>query len=162
TANAGKTFLIFASGPNGTSQNLTTLPAGTQGCPAGFLGNQQGIQVTFKCEPPPTPDNPPVSKDIAVVNACALDRTDAGGFVLTITGGNINANSTIKIGNTEVNKKKYKSPDSTKPAGYFTKVILKGQSLCGLLPGPIVITNNTTNGVPSSAFQCNKSCPSQN
>src|SRR5713226_2634502 len=33
-ANAGKTFLIFASGPNGTRRNLTTLPASAPaGCP---------------------------------------------------------------------------------------------------------------------------------
>src|ERR1044071_562632 len=46
-ANAGKTFQIFASGPNGTSRNLTALPANARaGCP---LGNEQGIQVTLKC-----------------------------------------------------------------------------------------------------------------
>src|SRR6185436_1600872 len=56
SANAGKTFLIFVTGPNGTSRNLTTLPAGS---PAGCaLGNEQGIQVTFKCNAPGTPPNP--------------------------------------------------------------------------------------------------------
>ena len=48
--NAGKTFLIYASGPNGTSRNLTQLPSGSPtGCP---LGNEQGIKVTFKCKGP--------------------------------------------------------------------------------------------------------------
>src|SRR5207253_8831486 len=47
-ANAGKTFLIYATGPNGTSRNLTALPPGTPTpCP---LGNEQGIQVTVTCK----------------------------------------------------------------------------------------------------------------
>src|SRR5205085_10249420 len=47
-ANAGKTFLIYATGPNGTSRNLTDLPPGTPlPCP---LGNEQGVQVTVTCK----------------------------------------------------------------------------------------------------------------
>src|SRR5205085_8170595 len=47
-ANAGKTFLIYAAGPNGTSRNLTALPEGTPTpCP---LGNEQGVQVTVTCK----------------------------------------------------------------------------------------------------------------
>jgi hypothetical protein len=39
SANAGKTFLIFVTGPGGTSRNLTTAVAGAPaGCP---LGNEQ-------------------------------------------------------------------------------------------------------------------------
>lgn len=45
--NAGKRFLIFVTGPGGTSRNLTVLPPGA---PAGcVLGNEQGIQVSFTC-----------------------------------------------------------------------------------------------------------------
>ena len=48
SANAGKTFLIFVSGPNGTSRNITSAVAGSPAnCP---LGNEQGIQVTFTCD----------------------------------------------------------------------------------------------------------------
>ena len=44
---AGKTFLIFASGPNGTSRNMITLPAGT---PVGVpTGNEAGNIVSFSC-----------------------------------------------------------------------------------------------------------------
>jgi hypothetical protein len=45
--NAGKRFLIFVTGPGGTSRNLTALPPGA---PAGcVLGNEQGIQASFTC-----------------------------------------------------------------------------------------------------------------
>jgi hypothetical protein len=44
--NPGKTFMIFVTGPGGTSRNLT---AGET--PAGCVkGNEQGIQVTFTCQ----------------------------------------------------------------------------------------------------------------
>lgn len=44
--NPGKTFMVFVTGPGGTSRNLTAgeVPAG---CVA---GNEQGVQVTFTCE----------------------------------------------------------------------------------------------------------------
>ena len=153
TANAGKTFLIFVSGPNGT------LSSSTQTCPTTPGGPQPNIQVTFKCDNPPPPGGPiDVPPDIAIISGCDLSRTDAGGFVLTVTGANIAPDSTIKIGATEVTKKKYKAPDAN---GRFAKVILKGQALCALLPGPITIKNSPT-GVVSVPFQCNRTCPSQN
>lgn len=49
--NAGKTFLIFAAGPGGTSRNLTVLPAGAP--PGSPLGNELGVQVTFSCQGAP-------------------------------------------------------------------------------------------------------------
>ncbi|HSE21598.1 MAG TPA: Calx-beta domain-containing protein [Pyrinomonadaceae bacterium] len=49
--NSGRTFLIFASGPGGTSRNLTVLPAGAP--PGSPLGNELGVQVTFSCQGTP-------------------------------------------------------------------------------------------------------------
>jgi hypothetical protein len=164
TANAGKTFLIFVSGPNGTSQNLTSLPAGATGCLTGFgsLGNQIGIQVTFKCDAIPPPPNGGGNFDIALVNGCALNRNAAGGFEFSITGKNIKPDAEIKIGTTVLtNKRKFKAADPDN-LGAFTRVKLKGQSICALIPGAIIITNPGVNSRPSAAFQCNQSCPSQN
>lgn len=46
--NSNKQFLIFVSGPNGTSRNMITAPAPLPiGCP---LGNEQGLLVQFACE----------------------------------------------------------------------------------------------------------------
>jgi hypothetical protein len=45
--NAGKRFLIFVTGPGGTSRNLTALPPGAP--PGCALGNELGIQVIFTC-----------------------------------------------------------------------------------------------------------------
>jgi len=46
--NAGKTFLIFASGPGGTSRNLTVLPENAP--PGSPTGNEAGVLVTFSCQ----------------------------------------------------------------------------------------------------------------
>jgi hypothetical protein len=163
SANAGKTFLIFASGPNGTSQNLSTVPAGAV-CPAGFTGNQQGIQVTFSCDalqPPPPPvcqpgDTRPecLTSPPAVVNGCELNRSASGAFTLTITGANIKGNATVTIGGTTPKKLKFRSPEST--PNTFQRVIAKGK-VCGSLPGAIVITNPQAR--PSASFQCDRRCP---
>ena len=66
TANAGKTFMIFVTGPGGTSRNLT------QGqTPAGCVfGNEQGIQVTFTCNAQGSAQTP----DIAQLTSCKLNR----------------------------------------------------------------------------------------
>ncbi|HKY05657.1 MAG TPA: hypothetical protein VJQ56_12245, partial [Blastocatellia bacterium] len=84
--NAGKTFLIFASGPNGTSRNLTSLPDGApDGCP---LGNEQGVEVTVSCRSaaPPTPTDGPITPTSAVINGCKVTRSATGKFSLAITG----------------------------------------------------------------------------
>jgi hypothetical protein len=152
SANAGKRFLIFVSGPNGTSQNLTTLPAGAN-CPAGFLGNQQGVQVTFSCDSvPPQPPEPPAPPP-AVVNGCRIDRSAAGAFSLTITGANIKLGAKVEIGGVQPKKLKFKSPEATPDT--FQRVIAKG-GICGNLPGSIVITNPGARA--SSSFQCNERC----
>src|SRR5204863_8841240 len=91
SANAGKTFLIFVTGPGGTSRNLTTLPTGS---PAGCaIGNEQGIQVTFKCNAPGTPSTGP-TPEIATVTGCKLDRQDTGQFILDVTGTGIKDGAT--------------------------------------------------------------------
>jgi hypothetical protein len=163
SANAGKRFLIFVSGPNGTSQNLTTLPAGAN-CPAGFTGNQQGVQVTFTCDtqgnPVCTPGTPgcPIIPTPAVVTNCQLDRTAAGAFVLTITGDKIKAGALVTLSGQTPKSVKFKSLNS---AGDFTRVTAKGR-VCGNIPGLIVITNPPIAGVnapPSVPFNCTQRCP---
>ncbi|MEW6130976.1 MAG: hypothetical protein AB1757_28350, partial [Acidobacteriota bacterium] len=172
SANAGKTFLIFVTGSGGTSRNLTSAVAGA---PAGCaLGNEQGVQVTFKCDNPPTqqPDcttNPNLpgctsNFDIALINNCQLVRTDAGGFILIITGSNIESGAKVTVGGTQFTKLKFKKADAAN-AGRFTQVQVKGQSVCAKIPGSIVVTNIGTTAKPgrdSMAFNCTASCPSQN
>jgi hypothetical protein len=163
SANAGHTFLIFVSGPSGQSQNLTTLPAGTK-CPAGSLGNQQGIQVTFKCNAPlitTQPCAPPA------VTGCNLTRAASGKFILTATVSNIlSANATITVGGGTPRNITFIPDLTTFPTtGTFR---MKG-GVCALLPGAIVVTNpagscpaNPSQGATSSApFQCNQACPTQ-
>jgi hypothetical protein len=161
SANAGKRFLIFVSGPNGTSQNLTALPAGAT-CPAGFLGNQQGVQVTFTCDTAQqcTPGTPGCGIIIdppgpAVVIACQIDRTEAGAFVLTIGGVRIKAGASVTIGGVAPKSLKFKSPEPNDPS-FFTRVIAKGR-ICGSLPAAIVITN--PGATSSNAFNCTQRCP---
>jgi hypothetical protein len=162
TVNAGKTFLIFVSGPNGTSRNLTALPAGAPaGCP---LGNEQGIQVTFTCSSQnvpcqpgdtrpecQTPQTPP-----ARVDACDLNRRASGVFELTVLGSNIKNTATITISGKAPKKVKFQQQQSN---GTFNRLKVRG-GICSALPGPIVINNNDGSG-NSTAFQCNEACPAQ-
>jgi hypothetical protein len=178
TANAGKRFLIFVSGPNGTSRNLTELPAGAPaGCP---LGNEQGIQVTFTCNvvrpncninspvdqncpcgsvgsPDPRAACAPISPP--VVNACDLKRNAGGAFLLDILGGNFKQGVTVtltKQGN-DVTPKRIRLKD---PAGNgtFNRLELKGR-VCQGIPGAITVRNS--DGGVSAVFQCNEICPNQ-
>ena len=136
-ADAGKTFLIYVSGPNGTSRNLVARPAGAAaGCP---LGNEQGIQVSFQCKPINAP-----AEDVAIIQACSLDRTANGSYVLNIIGSNIKLDATVKINGAAVRKVKLKELDVG--TGTYRAVQVKG-GLCGLLPGLLVITNP---GAPGS------------
>ncbi|HKV39287.1 MAG TPA: hypothetical protein VJX67_08745, partial [Blastocatellia bacterium] len=151
SANAGKTFLIFASGPFGVSQNLTS-PA-SPCLPNG--GNQQGILVTFTCitvaPPPPQCPVPPPT-----VVSCDVTRNGSGVFVLTVVGSGVLPGATITVN-----------------GGHAKKVSLSGQTftlkgkVCKLLPGPIVITNpqSPTNAATcptaSAPVQCNKTCATQ-
>jgi hypothetical protein len=155
SANAGKTFLIFVTGTGGTSRNLTTLPTGA---PAGCAtGNEQGIQVTFKCSAPGTPTTGP-TPDIAVVQTCHLDRQDTGQFFLDVTGTNIKDGATVTVGG--VTPKKIKvvevAPGTTNP----TKLRLI-KKVCNGLPGNVVITNPGPNGGPSQPLLCTERCPAE-
>src|SRR5689334_10596993 len=107
-ANAGKTFLIYATGPNGTSRNLTALPQGTPTpCP---LGNEQGVQVTVACKAAAgsggSGDTPPV---VPLTDRCELQRDAVGTYSLVISGGKYPANLTMTIGG--VTPKKVKLQD---------------------------------------------------
>jgi len=143
---AGKTFYVYATGPNGTSRNLMTLPSGAQAC---VLGNELGVPVTFSCAAQQA--TPP--KNVAVVTGCFQDRSPSGKFMLTITGGNIQPGASVRIGGAQPRKVKFKQLDST--TNTYGSVVASG-GLCGVLPGLIVITN--PNGTGSLPFQCNHAC----
>ena len=152
SVNAGKTFLIFVTGPGGTSRNLTTLPAGSPtGCP---IGNEQGIQVIFKCNAPGTPTNPGSPLDIATVTSCKLDRQATGQFILDVTGSKIKAGFTVTVGGLEPKKVKILEVEAgtTNP----TKVRLV-KKFCNGLPGNIIITN--PGAAASAPFLCTERCP---
>jgi len=151
---AGKTFLIFVSGPNGTSRNLSTLPSGApSGCP---LGNEQGVQVAFQCKSsgsggsPGDGATPPTQ---AVVSSCRIDREETGALVLSIFGHGIRDGSTLTISG--VTPKKVKFRDADPVDGSFTRILVR-KKFCESLPGAIVITN--PDGSLSQAALCNETC----
>ena len=153
--NAGRTWLIFASGPNGTSRNLTVLPPGAQAnCP---LGNEQGIMVTFTCKSAPIATDPPAGNAPPTANAevtsCAVERDPAGVFTLTIRGRFFKEGATVKVGDATLKKTKLKDLDATVNA--FTRITGK-KKVCKALPGPIVVTN--PGETPGAAFMCSSSC----
>jgi hypothetical protein len=153
TVNAGKTFLIFVTGPTGTSQNLTSLPAGALGCPANFLGNQQGVQVTFRCRPGTGSGGG--AADLAVVTGCSLNRSATGKVSIVVTGENFKRDATLTIGGVSPKKVKFKNEVQT-GSNTFSKMVGTGK-VCGRLPGQIVVTNpGASRG--SDPFQCNTSC----
>jgi hypothetical protein len=156
SANAGKTFLIFVQGPGGTSRNVTSA---VTGAPAGCaLGNEQGVQVTFTCNQIVTnPGGGETPKDIAVINGCDLQRADNGSFFLDVFGTNIKRDATVTIGG--VAPKKVKFVELVPGQTDVFRTIRLVKKICGQLPGNIVVTNPGANGAPSSAFFCNKSCP---
>lgn len=153
-ANAGKTFLIFASGPNGTSRNLTALPANAPaGCP---LGNEQGIPVTFKCRSTGSGGSPgdgTGTASTAVISGCRVDRDDSGSFSLSIFGKGIREGATVTVGG--VTPKKVKLKDRDPADNNFTRITAKGR-FCTGLPGPLVITN--PDGTSSVPVVCNAQC----
>ena len=153
SASAGKTFLIFASGPNGTSRNLTSLPLGAPvGCP---LGNEQGIPITFACRTRPVGGESPAPADsFARINSCRLDREPSGVFTLTITGAFFSEGGTLTINGVTPKKLKFKDPiaDSNR----FSRIIAKGR-ICNNLPGDIAYTD--VNGKASLPLFCSQRCP---
>jgi hypothetical protein len=150
SVNAGKTYLIFVSGPNGTSRNLSVLPAGADSsCP---IGNEQGIVVTFTCSsvaPPP----PPADQIPPTVGICRLERSESGALSLVIVADRIRSNATITVGGLIPKKLTFKDP--TLEADTFQKVVAKGTKVCRGLPGAIVITNA---GEAPRTFLCNQQC----
>ena len=154
SANAGKTFLIFASAPNGTSRNLTSLPAGAPaGCP---LGNEQGVSVSFKCRPGGSPgsgETPPPTGDPVPISSCKVDRTESGGFTLTLGGYGFREGTTLTIGGVTAKKLKFKDFDPA--SNSFSRIIVKVR-VCDGLPGPIVYT--PASGQASFVFLCAASC----
>jgi hypothetical protein len=162
SVNAGKTFLIFVSGPNGTSRNISACQAAPAGTPAGCpTGNEQGVQVTFTCNTSANPGggNTP---DIALLERCKLNRDDvSGAFSLDVFGSNIKLNATVTI-NGQVPKKVQFKDLATGSNDIFTRVRLKKQ-LCSKLNGAasIVITNPGPAGAPSVPLLCAEKCPTQ-
>ncbi|MEW6127445.1 MAG: hypothetical protein AB1757_10450 [Acidobacteriota bacterium] len=151
-ANAGKKFLIYVTGPNGTSRNLTSLPPGTPAnCP---LGNEQGVQVTFTCgNTQTTPGEGDSAPPVAIINQCRLERSETGALSLIIKGIRFQANAQITVGGVSPKKLKFKDPDTV--VGGFSTIIAKGR-MCNGLPGAIVIVN--PGETPSQPFFCNQSC----
>jgi hypothetical protein len=150
-ANAGRSFLIFVSGPNGTSRNLTTLPADAPaGCP---LGNEQGTQVQFKCKGSASPGSGGTIEDqFPPITRCQLDRDPSGAFTLTLFG-TFREGATVTIGG--VTPKKLKFKDYFELTNSFARATAKGR-VCNGLPGAIVYT--PANGGSSSVFNCDQSC----
>ena len=152
SANAGKTFLIFVTGPGGTSRNLTTLPQGPPaGCP---LGNELGVQVTFTCTPEIIIDPPPEG---ALVFGCDLKRSPSGVFSLVVVGRDFRGGAIVTVGGKSPKKIRFK--DRQGDSNLFNKIVLKG-GICRAIPGAIIVTN--PGGRSSLPFQCNKRCPTQN
>jgi len=153
SANAGKTFLIFVSGPNGTSRNLTALPSGaTPGC---VLGNEQGIVVTFTCatSTPPPPPPPPPSDPVSMLMTCSIERSSSGSISLVLRSSGIGGDARITVGGMEPKKTKFSDP--TDQPNIFRKVTLKGK-VCRVLPGPINIIYPDSR--PAISFSCVERC----
>jgi hypothetical protein len=152
SVNAGKTFLIFASGPNGTSQNLTTLPVGAAGCP---LGNQQGVQAFFRCRTG-TPGGGGGAANLAVVESCSINRSASGKRSIEVRGQNFREGALMTIGGQSPKKLKFKGEVQTGSNISFTRIIGSGKVNCSMVPGTVLVTNL---GAPASApFTCSASC----
>lgn len=150
-SSAGRTFLIFASGPNGTSRNLVELPEGAaEDCP---LGNEQGVQVTFTCRSSSGGGGEVVVDPVvSVIANCAIQRSASGGTSLVLNG-TILEGATFTVNGQPPKKVKFqqRSADGTS----FSKAQLKGK-FCKLLPAVIEVKN--PNGATSPLFQCSESC----
>jgi len=155
SANAGKTFLIFVSGPNGTSRDLTLLPAGADpSCP---IGNEQGIVVTFACAtgvPPPPPPPPPPTDPVSILMTCSVQRSSSGVNSLVIRSIGIGGDARITLSGVAIKKTKFSEP-ADEP-NTFRKVTLKGK-VCQQLPGAIDITY-PDNSRPPFRFNCVERC----
>jgi hypothetical protein len=144
SANAGHTFLIFVSGPNGTSRNLSA-PSGT--CPA---GNEAGVVVTVTCEGGST--TPPTS-DAAVITGCSgFSRNSAGTWVVTVTGTNFKAGAAVIIDGQA--PKSVKFVPGTQVGNTFTQLLVKGKSVKDLKSGSGTIQVINPGTAASNSFVC--------
>lgn len=147
SANAGKVFLIYASGPNGTSRNLRIPAEAPEDC---VLGNEQGIQVAFTCNAPQPVQGGDFPQRRPLITGCSVTRSQSGVFSLELTG-RFEMGASVFING--VSPKKVKEKDRIDPQT-FGKLIIKGR-VCKNLPGNIVVTN--PGGAPT-AFQCDAGC----
>jgi len=147
-ASAGKSFLIFASGPNGTSRNLSVLPEGApEDCP---LGNEQGVQVTVACLASSASDGDSPPPPFAFITSCRLKRSPSGVITLEIFGNLFRDGVAVTING--VAPKKLKLKDFNPSTNTYLRITAKGR-ICNNLPGLIVAANP---GQPAGApFQCN-------
>ncbi|MEW6207311.1 MAG: hypothetical protein AB1631_03025, partial [Acidobacteriota bacterium] len=145
TVNAGKTFLIFVSGPSGTSRNLVASDPRPAGCPT---GNEQGVQVTFTCSSSTTPGS-----DAAVINNVTLSRTASGIWEMNVTGSNFKQSMQFTINGSRV--KKVKLRDLVTGSNTFTRAKLRG-GFCGNLPGDLIGINPGARA--SQPFRVNGTC----
>jgi hypothetical protein len=155
SANAGKTFVVYVSGPNGTSRGLITAVVGA---PAGCaLGNELGCLpcIEFTCNAAVNP-NPGPTPSIAVVTGCKLDRKDTGQFFLDVTGTNIKDGAIATVGG--ITPKKVKVIEVEAGTSNPTKLRLQ-KKICNGLPGNVVITN--PGAAASQPFNCTERCPAQ-
>jgi len=152
-AQAGKTFLLFVKGPNGTSRNLTSLPPlAPAGCP---LGNEQGVKVTFRCKGTGVPGSGDAAS-IAVLSGCRVDRDDDGLFTLSIFGNGIRDGATVTVAGVTPKKVKLRDPDAS--GNVFSRITVR-KKFCESLPGAIVITN--PDGTSSAPVFCPERCMNQ-
>src|SRR5262249_12088009 len=146
------TFVVFVSGPNGTSQNLTTLPAGSS-CPAGFVGNQQGILVTIKCNAPPTPAPQPNSPTIT--NA-TLTTSASGLPELDVIGTGFSSNAVVSVNG--VNAKITVMSGLDTGSNAYTKASVTKKACKLLKSGHNVITVTNSDGKASNGYTFNQKC----
>lgn len=147
TVNAGKTFMIFVSGPNGTSRNLVASDTRPAGCPT---GNEQGIQVTFTCSSSTTPEP---GADLAVITAVNVQRSSSGTVSLEVIGSNFKEGIQFTVGGKTA--KKVKLSQLQTGSNTFNRAVVK-KGICSGLPGVLIGTN--PGGRPSQGFQVNASC----
>jgi hypothetical protein len=155
SVNAGKTFLLFVSGPAGTSQNLTALPAGTVGCPANFLGNQQGVQVTFRCRAG-TGGGGGVA-NTPVIESAHWDRSGAGKLTLTVNGRNFLNGASLTVDDVAAKKLKFKVEVTTGSSSSFNRLVGSKGVKCQANTSRVKVLN--PGGVASAEFLLNQSCP---
>src|SRR4030095_1758604 len=107
-----KIFFFLGGAQKEKSRNLITLPAGAPAdCP---LGNEQGVSVSFSCKPnsgPGAGETTPTSADRVPIASCRVDRTEAGGFTLTLFGQGFKEGTILKIGDVTPKKLRFKDFD---------------------------------------------------